>query len=123
MKTTTALSTEAWTLGDRTQAGRQVRRTAISGRQLYLQLLTWCFTLFSTARLFCYLPTMMAIHANGDSSQHSLWTWLTWLGANATMAAWLYEKDGQRVSSAMWVNCGNGLMCAATVALIVAYRI
>jgi hypothetical protein len=69
-----------------------------------------------------YLPTMLAIHASGNSGQHSLWTWLTWLGANATMAAWLYERDGQRLSGAVWINCGNALMCAATVALILAYR-
>jgi len=39
------------------------------------------------------------------------------------MAAWLFQKEGQRVSRAMWVNCGNAVMCTATVALIVAYRL
>jgi hypothetical protein len=95
----------------------------MSARAAYLQALTWAFTLFSSARLFCYLPTMLAIHAGGDSSQHSLWTWCTWLGANATMAAWLYEQQGQRRSGAMWVSCANALMCAVTVALIVAHRL
>ena len=32
-----------------------------------------------------YLPTIWAIHRSADSSQHSLWTWCTWLGANLTM--------------------------------------
>jgi hypothetical protein len=39
-----------------------------------------------------YLPTLWAIHVSGDSSQHSLWTWATWFGANVTMAAWLRPR-------------------------------
>lgn len=92
-------------------------------RGIYLQWLTWSFTLFNTARLFCYLPTIWAIHVSGDSSQHSLWTWGTFLGANATMAAWLYEKDDRRVTRAMLVNVSNAAMCAATVTLILAARL
>ena len=91
-------------------------------RPTYLALLTWAFTLFNTLRLVAYLPTMWAICASGDSTQHSLWTWCTWLGANATMAAWLYEQNGQRLSRAVVINIGNAAMCAVTVALIVAYR-
>ena len=97
-------------------AGRRSARTA------YLALLTWAFTLFSSLRAVSYLPTMWAIQVNGDSSQHSLWTWCTWLGANATMAAWLYEHNGQRLGRAVLVNIGNALMCPVTVALIVANR-
>ena len=92
-------------------------------RGLYLQWLTWSFTLFNTARLFCYLPTVWAIHVSGDSSQHSLWTWGTFLGANITMAAWLYEKDDRQVTRAMLVNVSNAAMCAATVTLILAARL
>jgi hypothetical protein len=92
-------------------------------RAAYLTVLAWAFGLFNTVRVFAYLPTIWAIYQTGDSSQHSLWTWLTWLGANATMAAWLYEKDGQRTSGPMWVNAANAVMCAAAVVLIVAYRV
>jgi hypothetical protein len=92
-------------------------------RATYLTVLAWAFGLFNTVRVFAYLPTIWAIYQSGDSSQHSLWTWLTWLGANATMAAWLYEKDGQRTSGPVWVNGANAVMCALAVALIVAYRI
>ena len=91
-------------------------------RSSYLRRLTWAFTLFNTLRLAAYLPTMWAICASGDSTQHSLWTWCTWLGANAIMAAWLYEQNGQRHSRAVVINIDNAAMCAATVALIVAYR-
>lgn len=91
-------------------------------RSGYLLLLSWAFALFNTLRLFAYLPTLAAIHASGDSSQHSLWTWGTWLGANLTMAAWLYEQSGRRANRAAAVNLGNALMCAAAVALIAWYR-
>ncbi len=94
-----------------------------ASRTAYLALLTWAFTLFNSVRTLAYLPTMWAIWATGDSSQHSLWTWCTWLGANATMAAWLYEHNGQRMNRAVAVNIGNATMCAATVALIVAHRL
>ena len=95
---------------------------AEAGRTAYLAALTWAFTLFNSVRTLAYLPTMWAIWASGDSSQHSLWTWCTWLGANATMAAWLYEHNGQRVNRAVVVNIGNATMCAATVVLIAAHR-
>jgi hypothetical protein len=88
----------------------------------YLALLTWAFTLFNSVRTLAYLPTMWSIWASGDSSQHSLWTWGTWLGANTTMAAWLYEHNGRRINRVVTVNIGNAAMCAATVVLIVAHR-
>jgi hypothetical protein len=91
-------------------------------RSAYLALLTWAFTVFSSLRVVSYLPTMWAIQASGDSSQHSLWTWATWLGANLTMAAWLYEHNGQRLDRAAIVNLVNASMCAGTIALIAAHR-
>jgi uncharacterized RDD family membrane protein YckC len=99
-----------------------VRAGPPGARSVYLALLTWAFTLFNTLRAVAYLPTMWAIHTSGDSSQHSLWTWCTWLGANVTMAAWLYEQNGQRLGRAVIVNLGNATMCAVTVVLIAAHR-
>lgn len=92
-------------------------------RRLYLRVLTWAFTLFSSARVAAYLPTLWAIHASGDSSQHSLLTWLTWAGSNLTMAAWLYEQSERRMNRAIAVNLGNASMCIAGSALIVWYRL
>ena len=97
-------------------------RRATSPHARYLRVLVWAFTLFNSVRVLTYLPTMWAIHASGDSSQHSLWTWLTWLGANATMAAYLYEQNGQRIDRPVVVNVGNAVMCAVTTAIIAAYR-
>ena len=62
-----------------------------------------------------YLPTLLAIFTSGDSSQHSLLTWVTWVGANATMAAWLYEHNGRRLNRAIAVNSCNSLMCLANI--------
>jgi hypothetical protein len=88
----------------------------------YLAVLTWSSNLLNAARLLSYLPTLWAIGSVGDSQQHSLLTWLTWTGANMTMAAWLYEQDGRRITRAVAVNACNAAMCVATLVLIVALR-
>lgn len=106
------------------QAGRSaaVLDDATRLRRGYLALLAWAFTLFNSIRVLAYLPTAWAIWTSGDSSQHSLWTWGTWLGANATMAAWLYEQNGCRINRAIAVTVGNALMCAMVALLILAHR-
>lgn len=91
-------------------------------RAIYLTVLTGLFTLFNAVRLVSYLPTIWAIHSSGDSSQHSLWTWGTWFGANLTMAAWLYEHNGQRIGRAVAVNLCSASMCGVTVVLIASQR-
>lgn len=95
---------------------------SVTKRSLYLSLLTWTFTVFNSIRMLAYLPTVFAIIASRDSSQHSKLTWITWLGANATIAAWLYEQNGQRLSKAVIVNIGNTIMCAVTTLIILWYR-
>jgi hypothetical protein len=92
-------------------------------RGVYLAVLSWSFALFSSVRLLAYLPTIAAIVASGDSSQHSLLTWGTWLGSNATMAAWLYEGNGRRLNRAALVCAGNATMCLATVVVIAWQRL
>lgn len=94
-----------------------------AGRVLYLRVLTWAFTLFNSVRVLAYVPTTWAIYASGDASQHSLWTWCIWFGANLTMAAWLYEQNGRCISRAAAVCACNALMCGATALLILAYRL
>jgi hypothetical protein len=107
-----------------TQALRQLRASHGSpSRATYLRGLAWAFTLFNSVRVAAYLPTMWAICQSGDSSQHSLWTWCTWVGANATMAAWLYETHDRRIDRVVMVNAGNAAMCAAVVVLILAQRV
>jgi hypothetical protein len=91
-------------------------------RRIYLAVLTWSFTLFSSVRVVAYLPTLWAIHQSGDSTQHSLWTWFTWFGANLTMAAWLHEHNGGRIDRAVAVSLCNAAMCAATLVLIAMHR-
>jgi len=91
-------------------------------RSTYLAVLTWAFTAFNTGRVFAYLPTLWAIHASGDSSQHSLWTWLTWLGANATMAAWLREQNAGRANPAVLISLVNAAMCLMMAVVIALHR-
>ena len=88
----------------------------------YLSLLTWAFTFFNSVRVLAYLPTVWAIVQSGDSSQHSLWTWFTWAGANATMAAWLYETHDRQLNRAAVVSAGNAGMCVLTLLTILAFR-
>lgn len=101
---------------------RSVAERSAPARSTYLTVLTWSFTLFNSVRALSYLPTMWAIWESGDSSQHSLLTWFVWVGANLTMAAWLYEQNGQRMGRAVVINLGNTAMCIVTAALIVAHR-
>jgi hypothetical protein len=91
-------------------------------RQHYLTALGYLFAFFSTVRVLAYLPTLWAVVQTGDSSQHSLVTWFTWAGANLTMAAWLYEQQGQRWNRAVAVNLVNATMCIATFVVISAMR-
>jgi hypothetical protein len=98
-------------------------RAKDTGTGAYLQALTWAFTFFNGIRVVAYLPTLWTIHASGDTSQHSLLTWLTFAGANATMAAWLYEQNGRRANRAIATNACNALMCGAISGLILAYRL
>ena len=86
------------------------------------RLIGGAFAVFNSLRVAAYVPTLVAIAASGDSSQHSLWTWGVWLGANLSTALWLHER-GDGVRSAVLVAACNAAMCAAAIALIVALRV
>lgn len=91
-------------------------------QSLYAAFIGRLFTVFSATRLLTYLPTMWAIYSSADSSQYSLLTWIGWVGANASMAAWLYEGAGRKLNKAILVTAGNSVMCLATCVLICAFR-
>lgn len=97
-----------------------VPRAAPSPAGAYRHALAWAFAVFNSLRVASYLPTFWAIHQSGDSSQHSLWTWACWLGANATMAAWLHAEHGMNRAAVM--SAANAAMCLAGMLLIAAYR-
>lgn len=99
---------------------RSPRRQA--WRAGYLRALTCVFMLLTIARLLAYAPTVLAIVHSRDSRQHSLWTWLIWVGANITMAAWLYENNGQRLDKAVTVSLANAAACLLTCAVILWFR-
>lgn len=83
-----------------------------------LSLLSGAFALFNGLRIVAYLPTLAAIQTSGRADQHSLFTWLTFLGANLTMALWLHEQNGRRMNRAVAVNVFNALMCGVIAASI-----
>jgi hypothetical protein len=87
-------------------------------RKRKLSLLAASFALFNSLRIVAYLPTLLAIQSSGHADQHSLFTWLTFLGANLTMALWLHEQNASRVNRAVAVNAFNALMCGAIAASI-----
>ncbi|MBX3636237.1 MAG: hypothetical protein KF683_12780 [Rubrivivax sp.] len=107
------------------RAGRPLAapRPVLITRERYLVALTRAFTFFSAVRMLSYLPTLWAMWQAQDSSQHSLLTWLTWTGANLTMAAWLHEHNGRRSNRAVVVNLVNAAMCVATTGLIMFFRL
>ena len=79
------------------------------------------FSLFSSLRIVAYLPMLWAIAMSSDSSQHSLLTWLLWLGSNLSTALWLHDR-GTGVRGAVLVSLSNTVMCAVAVTLILALR-
>ena len=87
-------------------------------RSAYLAVLGSLFALFNAARVLAYFPTMWAVALSGNSSQHPLWTWITFLGGNASMAAWLWEQNGQHCNRAVLASGGNALVCLAIVGVI-----
>lgn len=93
------------------------------GRGIYLRLLTWAFTFFSSVRVLSYLPTLWTLVQSGDSSQYSLWTWGTWLFANLTMGLWLIETNGTRANRAAIVSLANAGMCLAVCVVVIAVRL
>lgn len=105
------------------QSRRDGRTAASRNLERYRTALTWAFTFFSTVRVLAYLPTIWTLWQSGDSSQHSLWTWCTWLGANLTMSLWLIDRNGARMDRAAAVNLGNAAMCLAVIVLIVVQRL
>jgi hypothetical protein len=89
---------------------------------LFTRVVHWTFSLFSSLRAISYVPTLWAIYDSANSSQYSLLTWFTFVGANASMAAWLFEKNGRKVDRAVVVSACNAFLCLVTCLMIAWYR-
>lgn len=87
-----------------------------------IDLLALAFTVFNALRTLAYLPTIWSIVESGRSDQHALFTWFTWFGANATMAAWVWRSSG-RCDRVVLVNIANAVLCLATGVVIAWYRL
>jgi hypothetical protein len=93
-----------------------------AARRRYRRLLGWAFVLCSGLRVAAYVPTLVRICEQRDSSQHSLLTWGVWLVANLTMAAWLHETGPGRNLGAVATSLCNATMCAAGLGVILWFR-
>ena len=93
-----------------------------SVRPLYRRLLDWSTNLSGGVRVLMYVPTIMMLIANADSSQYNLSTWTAWVFANASMTASIYESNGRKMTNLVLVNAGNTLMSMVTMAVIWYYR-
>lgn len=88
----------------------------------YRRRLLVAFATFNVLRVVSYLPTLWAIHASGDSSQHSMWTWFIWCGSNLLTGLWLCECNGGRPDRAAAVLLVNAALCAASLLMVAWYR-
>lgn len=95
-----------------------VSAAAIAAMSRNAAVLATAFTVFNLLRVVAYLPTLLAIRSSGQADQHSLFTWATFLGANATMVLRLYEQKARRLNRAICVNACNAVMCAAIAASV-----
>lgn len=102
-------------LTDSSLPSRPAARTAADA-------LAIAFHAFATLRVVAYLPTAWSIVASADSAQHSLFTWLVFAGANATLGLRLWRDGGRRVGACVAVSAVNTTMCLLLTALIVWYR-
>ncbi|MEP6875836.1 MAG: hypothetical protein ABI887_15860 [Burkholderiales bacterium] len=96
---------------------------SVAARSSDVSLLAWALGCFGVLRIVAYLPMLQTMHTTGASDQHSLLAWLTFLGANATMAMWMYRGNGGQCNRAVLLNAINTVMCAAICVLITWMRL
>lgn len=93
-----------------------VRPAGQSDLELYIYLM---FCLFNFGEVFTYLPIIKKLskpNCTGDGQ--SIWTWLAWSCANATLAAHLYVVAGYRMNDLVWLSLANLSMCILCAVLI-----
>ena len=91
-------------------------------RETYIAVLNRFATLMGGIRALTYIPTILTLMASANSSQHSLWTWISWILANGTMTMLLYERNDRKADSVILIQLANTVMCVVTTAVILWYR-
>ena len=76
----------------------------------YRVILDHQFVGFNSARVLAYVLTVWVVASSGGSCQHTLWTWLIFLGGNATLFP-PWEQNGRRVKRAIATSAANAVMC------------
>jgi hypothetical protein len=84
-------------------------------------LVAACFVLFNAVRILLYIPQLVTCCRDaGGCPAINLFTWSSWIVANAStgLYMWIFLDDALGLA----MNVGNALMCGATVAVTVAKR-
>ncbi len=79
------------------------------------------FLIFNALRVFLYIPQIVTcIRDERGCPTINLWTWCSWLIANAStgLYMWIFQSD----ALGLCLNVGNALMCALTVTITVFKR-
>ena len=81
-------------------------------------VLKWTTNLTSSLRVITYAPTILTLFASADSTQYNLLSWSTWVIANASLTASLYDQNGRKFDYMIQINCCNTFMSLVTAAVI-----
>lgn len=84
-------------------------------------LVAICFVVFNTIRIALYLPQLRTCMKDaGGCRAINLWTWTSWIVANASTALYMLMFLGD--PWAAMLNLGNALMCGSVVAVTLVKR-
>jgi len=84
-------------------------------------LVALCFVVFNTMRILLYLPQLITcIRDDLGCPTINLWTWSSWIVANASTGLYMWIFQGDLLGLAL--NIGNAAMCVATVAVTLVKR-
>ncbi len=78
------------------------------------------FCIFNLGEVLTYYPTIRKLRTPGCTGDgQSVWTWVTWIMANATLALHLYVVSGYRVNDLVCLNLANLTMCSICLRYVV----
>jgi hypothetical protein len=78
------------------------------------------FCIFHLGRVFTYYHTIQKLRTPGCTGDgQSVWTWITWILANATLALHLYVASGYRLNDVVWLNLANLAMCCVCLRYVI----
>jgi hypothetical protein len=78
------------------------------------------FCIFNLGEVFNYYPTIQKLRSPGCTGDgQSVWTWVTWIMANGTLAMHLYVLNGYRPNDLVCLTLANLAMCCVCLRYII----